>query len=106
MPLRIRPRSIGTFNQWLQRTNKWCRLTTSTCWRCGNVLVDLAFFAVVVEWLIDRNRLLLGIGKRGWNEEEYLVRHKCSVWQLLSRRIDDIAGSEYDLCRCDYHHGD
>src|SRR4029077_16440637 len=49
--------------------------------------------------------LLLGVARR-WNEEEYFVRHKSSVWQLLSRRIDDIAGSERDLCRCDFGHGD
>ena len=27
------------------------------------------------------------------NDLEDLVRRKCSVWQLLSRRIDDIASS-------------
>ena len=58
-----------------------------------------------VEWLIARP-LLLGIGRRSCNDEKNLVRHKCSAWQLLSRRIDDIAGSECDLFRCDFHHWD
>src|ERR1700676_1994180 len=62
MPLRIRPRRIGTFSQWLQRTNKWCRLTTSTCCRCGNVLVEFAFFAGVIEWSIDRDPYCLVSG--------------------------------------------
>jgi len=50
--------------------------------------------------------LLLCIDRRGWNEEEYLVRHQCSVWQLLSRHIDGIAASECDLLGFDFHHWD
>ena len=30
-------------------------MTTSTCCRCGTVLVDFVFFAGGIEWLIDRN---------------------------------------------------
>ena len=52
------------------------------------------------------NPLLLVTGRRGCSDEKNLVRHKCSVWQLLSRRIDDIAGSECDLFWCDFHHWD
>jgi len=29
-PLRMRPRRIGTFSQWLHRTSRWCLRTTST----------------------------------------------------------------------------
>ena len=45
--------------------------------------------------------LLAGVlGRRG-NKEKDLVRYKCSVRELLSRRVDDIARAESDLLRCD-----
>jgi hypothetical protein len=41
---------------------------------------------------------LLLVARRRWNELENLVRHECSVWQLLSRYIDDIATSDTVTC--------
>lgn len=55
MPLRMRPRRIGTFSQWLQRTRKWCFLTTSTPGCPGNVLVDFDSQSGGVEWVIAQN---------------------------------------------------
>jgi hypothetical protein len=40
------------------------------------------------------------VGRR--NEEKDLVRHKCSVRWLLSRRVDDIALAKSDLLRCHF----
>ena len=50
---------MGRLSQWLQRTNKWWRLTTSTGCCCTTVLVDFVCFAAVIEWLIDRNSFYL-----------------------------------------------
>src|SRR5450755_4602114 len=77
---------------------------TSTPGCSGNVLVDFASQSGGAEWLIDRNSLLLVTGRRGRSDEKNLVRHKCSVRYLLGGRIDDIAGSERNLFRCDFHH--
>src|SRR5882757_1645985 len=52
------------------------------------------------------NPLLLVTGRRGCSDQQNLVRHESSVWQLLSSRIDEIVGSEFDLFRCDFHHWD
>src|ERR1700733_3368201 len=40
------------------------------------------------------------------NELKDLVRHKCSVRELLSRRVDDIALAKSNLFRCDFCDGD
>ena len=40
------------------------------------------------------------------NELKDLVRHKCSVRELLSRRVDDIALAKSNLFRCDYRDRD
>jgi len=56
--------------------------------------------------------LLLGIARRRWNELENLVRHKCSVRELLSSRVDNVARAKSDLLGCDFcdrdigRHGD
>src|SRR5258708_17770071 len=50
-----------------------------------------------VEWLIDRNPLLLVTERRSCSDEKDLVSRKCSVRQLLSRGIDDITITECDL---------
>jgi hypothetical protein len=45
---------------------------------------------------------LHGLVGRSRNELKDLIRHKCSVRELLSRRVDDIARAKSDLFRCDF----
>ncbi len=46
--------------------------------------------------------LLLGVARRRCDELENLVRHKCSVRELLSSRVDNIARAKSHLLRCDF----
>src|ERR1700749_5282354 len=45
---------------------------------------------------------LPGLMGRRRNELKDLVRYKCSVWELLSRRVDDIARAKSDFFRRDF----
>src|SRR5580693_360874 len=42
------------------------------------------------------------VGRRRRNELKDLVSYKCSVPELLSRRVDNIARAKSDLLRCDF----